>query len=117
MPPLPGLDLLITNRLLVYNKNISQDIYVLALNAGIVLDPRDHSRALGIADIDDSRASIVRCIGEFPIATHAKLSDLIPAIEVAVRKDREIFDLAIARLPLLSATENLGLTKRIDRQA
>jgi hypothetical protein len=45
----------------------------------------------------------------FAIFADAKLSHLIPAVEIAVRKNREILHLPVVRLPLLGAAEDGSL--------
>src|SRR5919106_2757177 len=110
-PGLPSLGHWLTNRLLIYDDNVAQEVNILALNARIILDTRDDSRLLRVADIDDAETLIVRRVSVFSIATHAKLSNLIPAVEIAVGEDGEILHLPVTRLALFRRAEDgsLGL--------
>ena len=105
MPRCPGFDFIVAHAFLIDDQQIAQHVDILALHTGIVFDFRNHARLRGIADIDDAEALIVRYVSVFAIFADAKLRGLVPAVEIAVGKNREILQLAVARLTLLGAAE------------
>ena len=61
----------------------------------MVFDFRDHPRLGRIADIDDAEPLVVRYVSVFAVFADAKFGGLISAVEVGVRQDREVFQLAV----------------------
>src|SRR6185503_2956943 len=101
----PGLVGIRAQAFLIDHEQIPENVDILTLHTRIVFDLRDHARFRWVAHFDDAEALIVRYVSMFAIFADAKLSGLVPAVEIGVGENREILHFAVAGLPLFGAAE------------
>ena len=95
----------VAQAILIYHQRIADHVDVLALHAGGIFDLRDNLRLGRITDVDNAKTLIVGNVSVLAVFADAKLCSLVPAVQVRIRQDREVLQLAVARLAFFGAAE------------